>query len=165
MTKFSKEKGRENSDDARLDSQLIAGAGELGGQSSDEVTRSQDHLRLVIDTIPILVWRADPDGVPEFLNQTALDYAGLSLDQAELDWPRAFHPEDKKDVYVKWSAIRDSGKPGSLEARLRRFDGVYRWFLLQAQPLRDHSGGIINRRAPLTRKRAVSFLPAHHNLA
>jgi PAS domain S-box-containing protein len=122
---------------------LIAGVGELGGQASDEVARSQDHLRLVIDTIPILVWRADPDGVPDFLNQTALDYTGLSLDQAELDWPRAFHPEDKKGVDVEWSAIRDSGKPGSLEARLRRFDGVYRWFLFQAQPLRDHSGDIV----------------------
>ena len=109
----------------------------------DEIKRSQDHLRLVIDTIPTLVWRAEPDGVPDFLNQTALDYTGLTLDQAELGWPRAFHPEDKKAMLIKWSAIRQSGKRGSLEARLRRFDGEYRWYLFQAEPLRDKSGAIV----------------------
>ena len=46
-------------------------------------------------------------------------------------------------MLIKWSAIRESGRPGSLEARLRRFDGKYRWFLFQAEPLRDRSGGIV----------------------
>jgi PAS domain S-box-containing protein len=109
----------------------------------DEIKRSEDRLRLVIDTIPTLVWRAGPDGSPDFLNQPALDYTGLSLDQAVLGWPRAFHPDDKKGMLVKWSAIRESGKRGGLEARLRRFDGEYRWFLFQAEPLRDESGNII----------------------
>ena len=109
----------------------------------DEIKRSQDHLQLVIDAIPILVWRAGPDGIPDFLNQPALDYTGLSSEQAELGWPRAFHPGDKKAMLRKWSAIRESGRPGSLEARLRRFDGVYRWFLFQAEPLRDKSGEIV----------------------
>ena len=109
----------------------------------DEIKRSQDHLRLVIDTIPTLVWRSDPDGTPDFLNQPALDYTGLLPDQTELGWPRAFHPEDKKGMLVKWRAIRASGRPGGLEARLRRFDGVYRWFLFQAEPLRDKSGNIV----------------------
>jgi len=109
----------------------------------DEIKKSQDHLRLVIDTIPTLVWRAQPDGVPDFLNQPALDYTGLSPDQAELGWPRAFHPKDKKAMLIKWTTIRKSGRPGSLEARLRRFDGEYRWFLFQAEPLRDNSGNIV----------------------
>jgi len=109
----------------------------------DEIKKSEDRLRLVIDSIPTLVWRAGPDGVPDFLNQPALDYTGLSLDQAETGWPRAFHPDDKKGMLVKWSAIRESGVPGGLEARLRRFDGEYRWFLFQAVPLRDESGNIV----------------------
>jgi PAS domain S-box-containing protein len=109
----------------------------------DEIKNSQDHLRLVIDTIPTLVWRAGPDGAPDFLNQPALDYTGLSPDQTEFGWPRAFHPEDKKGMLIKWSAIRESGKRGGLEARLRRFDGVYRWFLFQAEPLHDKSGNIV----------------------
>src|ERR1700676_551043 len=109
----------------------------------DEIKKSEDRLRLVIDTIPTLVWRAGPDGIPDFLNQPALDYTGLSLDQAETGWPRAVHPEDKKGMLVKWSAIRESGMRGELEARLRRFDGEYRWFLFRAEPLRDELGNIV----------------------
>jgi PAS domain S-box-containing protein len=109
----------------------------------DEIKKSEDRLRLVIDTIPTLVWRSGPEGSPDFLNQPALDYTGLSLDQAELGWPRAFHPDDKKGMLVKWSAIRASGKPGGLEARLRRFDGEYRWFWFQAEPLHDEAGNIV----------------------
>ena len=117
-------------------------ANEALQKAFDEIRKSEDRLRLVIDTIPTLVWRAKPDGVPDFLNQPALDYTGLSPDQAELGWPRAFHPDDKKDMLVKWSAIRASGASGELEARLRRFDGEYRWFLFRGVPLRDEQGNI-----------------------
>jgi PAS domain S-box-containing protein len=109
----------------------------------DEIKRSEDRLRLVVDTIPALVWRSTPEGIPDFLNQPALDYTGLALDQAETGWPRAFHPEDKKGMLQKWSSIRASGVPGGLEARFRRFDGEYRWFLFRAVPLRDESGNIV----------------------
>jgi PAS domain S-box-containing protein len=109
----------------------------------DEIKKSEDRLRLVIDTIPTLVWRAGPKGNPDFLNQTALNYTGLSLDQAAVGWPRAFHPDDKKGMLQRWSAIRESGMRGGLEARLRRFDGEYRWFLFQAEPLRDEAGNIV----------------------
>jgi PAS domain S-box-containing protein len=118
-------------------------ANEALQKAFDEIKKSEDRLRLVIDTIPTLVWRASPEGIPDFLNQTALDYTGISLDQAETAWPRAFHPDDKKGMLVKWAAIRESGRPGGLEARLRRFDGEYRWFLFQAEPLRDEAGNIV----------------------
>jgi PAS domain S-box-containing protein len=109
----------------------------------DEIKNSEDRLRLVIDTIPTLVWRAGTDGIPDFLNQPALDYTGISLDQAATGWPRAFHPDDKKGMLVKWAAIRESGMPGGLEARLRRSDGEYRWFLFRAEPLHDEAGNIV----------------------
>jgi PAS domain S-box-containing protein len=109
----------------------------------DEIRKSEDRLRLVIDTIPTLVWRAGVDGIPDFLNQPALDYTGISLEHAATEWPRAFHPDDKKGMLVKWSAIRESGLPGELEARLRRSDGEYRWFLFRAEPLRDELGNIV----------------------
>ncbi|UPK38091.1 PAS domain-containing protein [Bradyrhizobium sp. 186] len=109
----------------------------------DEIKRSEDRLRLVIDTIPTLVWRAGPEGIPDFLSQPALDYTGLSLDQTETGWPRAFHPDDRKGMLQKWSAIQQSGMRGGLEARLRRFDGEYRWFLFEAVPMRDEAGNIV----------------------
>jgi len=110
----------------------------------DEIKRSQDHLQLVINTIPTLVWRAGADGVPDFLNRQALDHTGLGPGVIELDWPRAFHPDDKKGVFLKWAAIRESGKRGSLEARLLRFDGSYRWFVFEAEPLHDQTGNIVS---------------------
>jgi PAS domain S-box-containing protein len=109
----------------------------------DEIKKSEDRLRLVINTIPTLVWRSGPEGVPDFLNQPALDYTGLSLDQAETGWPRAFHPDDRKGMLQKWGAIRESGMRGELEARLRRFDGEYRLFLHRAEPLHDEAGNIV----------------------
>lgn len=118
-------------------------ANEKLNRAFDEIKRSEDRFRLVVDTIPALLWRASHDGIPDFLNQPALNYTGLRLDQAEMGWPRAFHPEDKKGMLQKWSAIRASGMPGELEARLRRFDGEYRWFLFRAVPLRDELGNIV----------------------
>jgi PAS domain S-box-containing protein len=112
-------------------------------QAFDKIKKSEDRLRLVIDTIPTLLWRAGPEGNPDFLNQPALDYTGLSLEQAAAGWPRAFHPDDKKSMLIKWNAIRESGRRGELEARLRRFDGEYRWFLFRAEPLRDELGNIV----------------------
>jgi PAS domain S-box-containing protein len=137
-------------------------AKEALAKAFDEIKKSEDRLRLVIDSIPTLVWRAGPDGVPDFLNQPALDYTGLSPDQIETGWPRAFHPDDKKSMLVRWSAIRQSGMPGSLEARLRRFDGEYRWFLFQAVPLRDEPGNVVQWYGSSTdiedRKRAEAAL-------
>ena len=109
----------------------------------DEIKKSEDRLRLVIDTIPMLVWRASPEGVPDFLNQPSLDYTGISLDNAAVGWPRSFHPDDKKMMLQKWQRIRESGMPGELEARLRRQDGEYRWFLFRAEPLHDEAGDIV----------------------
>ena len=56
----------------------------------DEIKRSEDRLRLVIDTIPTLVWRSGSDGTPEFFSQPSLDYTGLSLDQSLDGWAGAF---------------------------------------------------------------------------
>src|ERR1700682_1430450 len=67
----------------------------------DEIKKSEDRLRLVIDTMPTTVWGAGPEGNPDFLNQSALDYTGLSLDQAAAGWPRAFHPDDKNGMLVE----------------------------------------------------------------
>jgi hypothetical protein len=133
-------------------------------RSETQLANAERELRLTLDSIPALVWRAGPQGSPDFLNQPALNYTGLSLDQAETGWPRAFHPDDKKGMLVKWSAIRASGMPGGLEARLRRFDGEYRWFSFQAVPLRDESGNIVKWYGSSTdiedRKQAESALHA-----
>jgi PAS domain S-box-containing protein len=110
----------------------------------DEIKKSEDRLRLVIDTIPALVWRTRPDGAAEFFNQPCLDYSGLSSDQAlEWGWISVVHPDDVASLLRTCRATWMSGIRGEAEARLRRFDGEYRWFLLRNQPLHDEAGNIV----------------------
>ncbi|TXR47028.1 PAS domain-containing sensor histidine kinase [Phyllobacterium endophyticum] len=103
-----------------------------------------DEFRIALDTIPTLVWAARPDGTAEFFNMRWLDYTGLTADEArDWGWVASVHPEDTKVLADTWNTIIGSGEPGEAEARLRRADGVYRWFLFRAVPLRDEAGMIV----------------------
>ena len=105
---------------------------------------SERNLKLIIDTIPGLAWTARPDGSAEFFNQHYLDFVGLSAEQASgWGWTAAVHPEDLNSLAATWHHILASQAPGEAEARLRRHDGAYRWFLFRTNPFRDESGTII----------------------
>ena len=111
-----------------------------------EFQQSADYLRLVIDTIPAFVWSAGPDGYIEFLNQRGLDYTGFTMQQLRgWNWKDSniLHPDDLQGLFETWSAIVASGQPGEVQARMRRFDGEYRWFLFRVAPLRDESGRLV----------------------
>jgi PAS domain S-box-containing protein len=102
----------------------------------------EQRLRLIIDTIPTIVWSKLPDGSADFLNRNFLEYTGLSLEDG-LGWGwmmNAFHPDDR--LMEEWRTALAAGKPFEKEARLRRADGQYRWFLIRAAPLRDVQGNI-----------------------
>ncbi len=101
-------------------------------------------LRAIIDTIPALVWCGLPDGSKEFLNKQWRDYTGLSQDESYgWGWQVAVHPEDLPRIGDKWRELAASGKPGEVEARVRRHDGAFRWFLIRIEPLRDETAKII----------------------
>ena len=105
---------------------------------------NERNLIQIINTIPMLAWSTLPDGYVEFLNQRWLDFTGLSAEQAGgRGWSAVIHPDDAKGVVEYWQACLASGSPLDAEARIRRFDGEYRWFLFRADPLRDESGAII----------------------
>jgi PAS domain S-box-containing protein len=109
-----------------------------------EIKNSENRLRTIIDTIPALAWSARPDGSAEFFNRRWLDYVGLTAEEAgDWRWTAAVHADDQNRLAGYWQSILASGESGEIEARLRRFDGVYRWFLFRASPLRDESGNII----------------------
>ncbi len=112
-------------------------------RAEDALRRSEDHLRLVIDTIPMMVWSVRPDGVVDFLNQRWMDYAGLSLDQYVADPTGPIHPEDTPRVMERWRAQIAVGDGYEDEMRLRRADGEYRWFMVRTTPLRDEQGKIV----------------------
>jgi PAS domain S-box-containing protein len=112
-------------------------------RTTQALRQSEDHWRLVIDTIPTMAWSVRPDGIVDFLNQRWRDYSGLSLEQYVKDPTGPIHPEDVSRVIEKWLVDKAVGEPCEDEMRLRRADGEYRWFLVRTVPLRDERGNIV----------------------
>jgi len=105
---------------------------------------SEDRLRLVIDTIPAHVWSARPDGSVDFINQRWLESTGLSIETGlGWAWGSVVHPDDLARFVDEWHAALEVGEPMESEARLRRADGNYRWWLIRNVPLRDELGNIV----------------------
>jgi PAS domain S-box-containing protein len=112
-------------------------------QAQGALRQSEDRLRLVIDTIPIMAWTVRPDGIVDFLNQRWMDFSGLSLEQYVKDPMGPVHPDDVPRVLEKWSAAMAVGKTYEDEMRLRGADGEYRRFLVRTAPLRDERGNVV----------------------
>ena len=115
------------------------------GVNAEDVLRARErHLQQMIDTMPAMAWSANTDGGADFFNRHYLEFVGLSTEEARgLGWTRAVHPEDVENLAVTWQRVLASGMPGEAEARLRRHDGHFRWFLFRANPLRDEHGVIV----------------------
>jgi PAS domain S-box-containing protein len=111
----------------------------------DEIKKSEDHLRTVIDTIPGMVWSGLPDGTFDFVNQPWLRYLGCTWEElsAQGGLRSVVHPDDLEGSDARWNATRATGKHTDHELRMRRADGQYRWFLTRAFPLRDQQGNVV----------------------
>src|SRR5712692_2765459 len=117
---------------------------EQSEQTLADIKGPADHLRMMIDTIPTLAWSCRPDGTTEFVNQRWLDYTGLSFAEAlGWGWKVPVHPADLEKRMDTGLRLLACGEPCEGEARLRRFDGAYRWFLIRAAPYRDEKGKIV----------------------
>jgi PAS domain S-box-containing protein len=105
---------------------------------------AQADFRLVMDTIPAIVWSASLDGSDDFFNKGWVEYTNLPVEESKgFGWLKAIHPEDAPALLAKWRTAIRTGTPYESVARVRRFDGEYRWFLSRAVPLRDETGKII----------------------
>ena len=108
--------------------------------SAPKAEAAQDRLQLIIDTVPVTIWTATPEGRCNFVSQRWLDYTGLTLEQAVGGGlAQAVHPDDVEQALTRWRAALPEAKPFEAEIRIRRFDGHYRWFLSRAFPLLDRS--------------------------
>jgi PAS domain S-box-containing protein len=126
-------------------------------------------LQLMVDSIPAQVAVITPTGAVETLNQPCLDYFGKTLDELK-GWASSdpVHPEDLPHVIEVLTHALETGQNYEVEARHRRFDGVYRWFHIRGFPLKDTEGRILRWCVLLTdiddRKRAEAQLAGEKRL-
>ena len=105
---------------------------------------SEEQFRAMAEGLPQLVWMCRPDGAFVYFNQRWVNYTGLTLDESYGDgWRKPFHPDDQPRVQAAWQRAFQLNEPFSVESRLQRLDGSYRWWLIQAKPLHDANAVVL----------------------
>jgi PAS domain S-box-containing protein len=112
-------------------------------ESEQRLRRSEDRVRLIINTIPIMAWTTEPNGVVDFLNQPWIDYTGLSLKHYANNPIGPIHPDDIARATEKWQQKMKAEESYEVEMRLQAADGSYRWFLVRTAPLHDKQGNLV----------------------
>ena len=114
-------------------------------RKSEAALRESEHkLSLIINTIPAMAWSCTPDGRLEYWNQNLIDFVGLPFEEiVGFGFYRMFHPDDVERMRESWEEVVTTKKPKPVDARIRRFDGQYRWFNLRQSPLLDTHGNVV----------------------
>jgi PAS domain S-box-containing protein len=119
----------------RADDDLIAAAAAL--------SESEAKFRAIADSMPQMVWSTRPDGFHDYYNARWYEFTGVPAGSTDGEgWNGMFHPDDQERAWERWSHCLKTGEPYEIEYRLRRADGVYRWTLGRAQPIRNEQGEI-----------------------
>ena len=120
-------------------------------RAEEAARQSEGELRDVVNAVPALLWSASPDGAVDFFNQHVLDFVGLRLeDLSGWNWQVAIHPDDRDKFVADWMSDVKTGQSMDTEARVRKADGGYRWFLIRRVALRDEAGKILKWYGVLT---------------
>ncbi|KAK3984145.1 putative signal transduction histidine-protein kinase [Cladorrhinum sp. PSN332] len=119
-------------------------------QITEEINRikaaDEERFRLICDTMPQLVWTANPEGQHDFYNNRWYTYTGLSEKESlGLGWVNPFHPDDMPETSRRWQHSLQTGEPYVTEYRCRNKEGEWRWFLGRALPLRNKQTGAIEK--------------------
>lgn len=111
---------------------------------ASDSAKGEHDFRLIVDSIPALVNTMSASGAIEVLNKQVVDYFGKSLEELR-QWKVSdtVHPDDRPRAIAVWRDRVAAGNPYEVELRLRRSDGVHRWFQIRSVPLRDDNGRIV----------------------
>jgi PAS domain S-box-containing protein len=136
---------------------LAATWSQLGDETSvfvrDVTERRQMELelRLLVDTLPALVYVRDAYGILRQVNHRVTDFTGVSLDQLQRDnGLSVVHPEDRHPLEDLFTRQFPLGVAFNYEFRQLRFDGCYRWFHAKSQPLKNARGEVLRWYTVLT---------------
>lgn len=114
-------------------------------RTQGELRKSEQQFRTLTDAMPQMIWISGADGRNIYFNQQWVDYTGLTLEESCGDgWIEAIHPEDRPRAWDAWQHAIKSAGIYSIESRLRRADGLYRWWLLRGVSRNNNDGEIIN---------------------
>ena len=113
-------------------------------QRTEAARRSERGLRDVVNTVPAHVWSTSPEGQVDFVNDRWSQFTGLALDEAfGWKWQAVVHPDDRTRIVADWHTALKSGQTMECEARVRRADGQYCWWLMRNVPVRDETGRLV----------------------
>lgn len=113
-------------------------------RAEEYLRKSEYDFRMLAESMPQIVWVSRPDGSNIYLNQQWVDYTGLTLEESrDHGWMGAFHPDDKQVAWDAWQNATTNGADYAPECRLRRADGVYRWWLIRGVPVPDEHGTVL----------------------
>ncbi len=104
---------------------------------------SEAQFRTFAQAMPNQVWTAPPTGALDWFNEQTFIYSGLDQDSlAGNGWVQIVHSDDIGGSAASWAKALATGERYEVEFRLRRADGVYRWHLARALPIRDDAGNV-----------------------
>ncbi|WP_408095592.1 PAS domain-containing protein [Peredibacter sp. HCB2-198] len=106
---------------------------------------SAEQFKQIAEAIPHIVWTSDPKGDINFVSKQSVDFSGANQEeQLGKKWLNFVHPDDRQNACDIWLDAVKSGHIFDMEYRLRRHDGIYRWFKACAVPIRNSIGEITN---------------------
>ena len=112
-------------------------------KAEEALTASENEFRLLTESMPQIVWTTTADGQNTYFNHQWIEYTGMTLQESYgHGWNKPFHPDDQQRVWEAWQNAVQYNAAYLLQCRLRRFDGVYRWWLIHGVPVIDKTGKI-----------------------
>ncbi len=114
-------------------------------QTRAAAAAANQRLRLLTESLPLVVYEADAEGRTLYLSPQWLAYTGQdpAAFEAARDWAAALHPDDLPGLAAPFAAALAAGRPYEAEFRVRRHDGQFRWHLTRASPQRDAAGAVL----------------------
>lgn len=110
----------------------------------DALALTDADFRMVAESLPHIVWIADPDGNTLYVNAEGAGYAGIHREAVcDRRSIALVHPDDAERARAAWQTAVASETPFELDSRLRRADGAFRWHSFRAQPLRGADGRVV----------------------
>ncbi|MCY7370435.1 MAG: PAS domain S-box protein, partial [Polaromonas sp.] len=104
----------------------------------DALLENEAPFRTLAESLPQIVWAADPDGANTYFNDRWCAYTGMTQQESRgAGWNLPFHPDDRQMAWSAWQRAIQGIAPYAIECRLRRADGAYRWWLVRGAPSLD----------------------------